>query len=145
MEENILILPIDPETFAIQTYSQEDVDIIPSSEFDTAFSGSSNDYIEYYVYDENQNLIYPPTTEELLTYTVQDSNVLLYPSQDLQRQQFDEGNYYINYYFYRKHLSSSIQENYYISEISADRTEIRLDSSVISNDSIISSSNDFIE
>jgi len=145
MEENILILPIDPETFAIQTYSQEDVDIIPSSEFDTAFSGSSNDYIEYYVYDENQNLIYPPTTEELLTYTVQDSNVLLYPSQDLQRQQFDEGNYYINYYFYRKHLSSSIQENYYISEISADRTEIRLDSSVISNNSIISSSNNFIE
>jgi hypothetical protein len=143
MEDNILILPIDPETFVTQTYSQEDIDIIPSSEFDTAFS-SSTDYIEYYVYDENQNLIYPSTTEELLTYSIKDGNVDLDPIQDLQRQQFDEGNYYINYYFYRKHLGSSLNEKYYISEISGDRTEIRLDSSVIDNDTIVTSSNEFI-
>ncbi len=143
MEDNILILPIDPETFVAQTYSQEDIDIIPSSEFDTAFS-SSTDYIEYYVYDENQNLIYPSTTEELLTYSIKDGNVDLDPIQDLQRQQFDEGNYYINYYFYRKHLGSSVNEKYYISEISGDRTEIRLDSSVIDNDTIVTSSNEFI-
>ena len=143
MEDNILILPINPETFAVQTYSQEDVNIIPSSEVDTAFS-QSTDYIEYYVYDDNQNLIFPNNTEELFTYTIKDGHVNLDPIQDLQSLGYDEGNYFINYYFYKKHLSSSIQENYYISEISADRTEIRLDSSVISNDSIISSSNDFI-
>ena len=144
MEDNILLLPIDPKTFAIETYSQEDIDIIPSSEFDTAFS-SSTDYIESYVYDENKNLIFPPTTQELLTYNIKDGNVNLNPIQDLQRQQFDEGNYFINYYFYRKHLGSSIQEKYYISEISADRTEIRLDSSLIENDTIVTSSNEFIE
>jgi len=60
MEDNILILPTNPETFAVQSYSQEDVNIIPSFEFDTAFS-QSTDYIEYYVYDENQNLIFPYT------------------------------------------------------------------------------------
>ena len=144
MEDNILLLPIDPETFVIETYSQEDIDIIPSSEFDTAFS-SSTDYIESYVYDENKNLIFPPTTQELLTYNIKDGNVNLNPIQDLQTQQFDEGNYFINYYFYRKHLGSSIQEKYYISEISADRTEIRLDSSLIENDTIVTSSNNFIE
>ena len=143
MENNILILPIDPETFAVQTYSQQDVDIIPASEVDTAFS-QSIDYIEYYVYDENQNIVFPNNTEELLTYTIKDGHVNLKPIQDLQRLGFNEGNYYANYYFYRKHLGSSIQENYYISEISADRTEIRLDSSVITNDTIISSSNNFI-
>ena len=143
MEDNILILPIDPETFTVETYSQEDIDIIPSSEFDTVFS-QSTDYIEYYVYDENQNLIFPPTTQELITYNVKDGNVNLDPIVDLQRQGFDEGNYYINYYFYRKHLGSSVQDKYYISEISADRTEIRLASSLIDNDTIISSSNDFI-
>ena len=74
MEDNILLLPIDPETFIIETYSQEDIDIIPSSEFDTAFS-SSTDYIESYVYDENKNLIFPPTTQELLTYNIKDGNV----------------------------------------------------------------------
>ena len=144
MKDNILILPTTPETFAIQTYSQEDVNIISTSEIDTEFS-SSSDYIEYYVYDENQNKIYPNNTEELLTYTIKDGHVDVNPKQDLQRQQFDEGNYFINYYFYRKHLGSSISENYYISEISGDRTEIRLSSSTIANDTIISSSNDFIE
>ncbi len=127
MEENILILPINPETFAVQTYSQEDVNIIPSSEVDTAFS-QSTDYIEYYVYDDNKNLIFPNNTEELFTYTIKDGHVNLDPIQDLKSLGYDEGNYFINYYFYKKHLSSSIQENYYISEISADRTEIRLDS-----------------
>jgi hypothetical protein len=144
MKDNILILPIDPETFAVQTYSQKDIDIISTSEVDTAFS-QSTDYIEYYVYDENQNLIYPNNTEELLTYTIKEGHVNLDPIQDLQRLGFDEGNYFSNYYFYRKHLGSSIQENYYISEISANRTEIRLSSSTIANDTIISSSNDFIE
>lgn len=144
MEDNILILPTNPETFAVQSYSQEDVNIIPSFEFDTAFS-QSTDYIEYYVYDENQNLIFPPVTQELITYSVKEGNVTLDPIQDLQRQQFDEGNYYINYHFYRKHLGSSVQEKYYISEISSDRTEIRLASSLIDNDTIISSSNEFIE
>ena len=143
MEDNILLLPIDPDTFQVETYSQEDVSIIPTSEFDTAFT-TSTDYIEYYVYDENQNRIYPPTTEELLTYTVKDNNVILDPVQDLQRLEFNEGNYYISYYFYRNHLSSSLNEKYFISELSADRTEVRLASSLISNDSIITSSNDFI-
>ena len=144
MNNSILLLPVDPQTFQVESYSQEDIDIIPSSEFDTAFS-SSTDYIESYVYDENKNLIFPPTTQELLTYNIKDGNVNLNPIQDLQNQQFDEGNYFINYYFYRKHLGSSIQEKYYISEISADRTEIRLDSSLIENDTIVTSSNNFIE
>ena len=116
MNNSILLLPVDPQTFQVESYSQQDIDIIPSSEFDTAFS-SSTDYIESYVYDENKNLIFPPTTQELLTYNIKDGNVNLNPIQDLQNQQFDEGNYFINYYFYRKHLGSSIQEKYYISEI----------------------------
>ena len=123
---------------------QADVDIISSVELDTSFS-SSSDYIEYCVYDENQNKIYPPTSRELLTYTIKDDHINLDPIQDLQSFGYDEGNYYINYYFYKKLLGSSIQSNYYISEISGDRTELRLASSVIENDVIISSSNDFIE
>ena len=144
MADNILILPVNPETFQLESYSQADVDIISSVELDTSFS-SSSDYIEYCVYDENQNKIYPPTSRELLTYTIKDDHINLDPIQDLQSFGYDEGNYYINYYFYKKLLGSSIQSNYYISEISGDRTEVRLASSVIENDVIISSSNNFIE
>mgnify|MGYP006872221083 CR=1 FL=1 len=85
--------------------------------------------------DENQNLIYPQTTEELLTYNIKEGHVLLDPKQDLQRLNFDEGNYYINYNFYKTHLSSSLNSKYYIEEISSDRKEIRLNSTTIDNKS----------
>jgi hypothetical protein len=144
MEEQILITPVDPITFELQDYTVQDTDIIAQFEVDTAFS-QSTDYIEYFIFDENQNLIYPNTTQELLTYTVKNGDVLLSPDQDLLRLGFDEGVYYISYNFYRKRLASSISSLYYISDISSDRTEIRLDSTTISNEDIISSTNEFIQ
>ena len=53
--------------------------------------------------------------------------------------------YNISYSFYRKRASSSITEKYFISSISSDRTEIRLDSNTIENANIISSVNDFVQ
>ena len=47
MEEKIIILPVLPDTFEYQEYSQTDNQLISSSILDTAFSGST-DYIEYY-------------------------------------------------------------------------------------------------
>jgi hypothetical protein len=100
MEEQILITPVDPITFELQDYSAQDTNIIAQFEVDTVFS-QSIDYIEYFIFDETQNLIYPSTTQELLTYTVKNGDVLLSPDQDLSRLGFDEGIYYISYNFYR--------------------------------------------
>ena len=144
MEDKVLVLPVDSQTFEIENYSIEDVSLISSQELDTNFS-QSTDYIEYYMFDENQNLIFPSKTEELLTYTVRDGHVLLDPKQDLEREDFNEGTYYINYNFYRKRLNSSISTKYYIQEISSDRTEIRLNSNTISNDDVQSSTQEFIQ
>jgi hypothetical protein len=144
MEEQILITPVDPITFELQDYSVQDTNIIAQFEVDTVFS-QSTDYIEYFIFDENQNLIFPSTTQELLTYTVKNGDVLLSPDQDLSRLGFDEGVYFISYNFYRKRLASSISSLYYISDISSDRTEIRLDSTTISNEDIVSSTNEFIQ
>jgi hypothetical protein len=144
MEEQILITPVDPITFELQGYSSQDTNLISQFEVDINFSQSA-DYIEYFVFDENQNSIYPSTTEELLTYTIKNGEVLLSPDQDLSRLGFDEGIYYISYNFYKKRLASSISNLYYISDISSDRTEIRLDSTTISNEDIISSTNEFIQ
>jgi hypothetical protein len=144
MEEQILITPVDPITFELQDYSVQDSEIIANFEIDTIFS-QSTDYIEYFVFDENQNLVYPPTTQELLTYSVKNGDVLFSPDQDLSGLGFDEGIYYISYYFYRKRLASSISSNYFISNISSDRTEIILDSNTISPEDIISSTNEFIQ
>jgi hypothetical protein len=144
MEEDIQIIPVDSVTFELQSYSTEDTNVISTLEVDTEFSQSS-DYIEYYIYDENQNLIYPSTTEQLFTFTVKEGNVLLSPDQDLSRLGFDNGSYYITYDFYRKRLASSISENYFISEISSDRTEIKLISNTISGSDILTSTTDFIQ
>jgi len=144
MEEQILITPVDPITFELQDYSIQDSDIIANFEIDTIFS-QSTDYIEYFIFDENHNLIYPNTTQELLTYNIKNGDVLLSPNQDLSRLGFDQGIYFISYNFYRKKLSSSILSKYFISDISSDRTEVILDSNSISNEDITTSANEFIQ
>lgn len=144
----ILINEVNPDTFEFQQYSDKDNILISSSRLDTAFT-SSTDYIEYYVYDNSNNLVFP--TNESTTraysqknYSVLEGDVCIYPAQDLENLGFDEGSFYSTYNFYRKLLSSDVDNNYYISEISSDRTEIRLKSTVIESDLIISSSESYI-
>ena len=144
MNENVTIQQLDPNTFEYQTYSDSDSQLIVQSQLDTVFS-KDTDYIEYYIYDQNQNIIYPGSTIPLLDYDVRDGDILLNPQKDLENTGFDIGVYNILYTFYRKRLSSNVSEKYFITDISSDRTEIRLDSNVISNDLIISSSNEFIQ
>ena len=144
MDKKTTILPIDSTTFEVQKYKTSDLDLIIKSELDTSFS-SITDYIEYYVYDENQTLIYPlDSNSSLNNFNIKQGDVLLNPENDLETLGFDIGKYLITYNFYRKQLGSSPQENFYIKEISSDRTEIRLGSNVIENSLIISSTEQFI-
>ena len=76
---------------------------------------------------------------------VRQGDVILTPAENLENFNFELGTYNILYNFFRKRLSSNTSQKYFISDISSDRTEIRLDSNIISNDLIISSSNDFIQ
>ena len=132
MEDKVLILPVNSTTFQVENIQYQTQKLISQVEIDTEFSNST-DYIEYYVYDGNKNLLFPSNTQELLTYNVKDGHIFIDPKQDLDKLEFNEGDYFINYNFYRKHLNSDIQENYYIEEISSDRTEIRLNSNTIDN------------
>ena len=142
--ENIRINRLNPDTFEYQTYDITDENLIAQSNLDTAFTAST-DYIEYYVYDQSNSLIFPSSTIPLTNYDIRDGDVVLNPPQNLSSSGFDMGTYSIYYSFYRKRLSSNNIEKYFISEISSDRTEIRLDSNEIDNISIISSSNEFIQ
>ena len=146
MEERTQIFRVDPITFEYQTYSSEDNVLISSSRFDTVFS-SSTDYIEYCIYDENKSKLFPLgnlKAAESTTYSVIQGDVCLYPQQDLEKHQFNQGNYTVTYNFYRNKLSSSILANYYISDISSDRTELKIKSTTIPITEISSSANDFI-
>jgi hypothetical protein len=151
MEElnSITVNPVDPTTFEYQEYSEQDSNLISSSRLDTAFT-MSTDYIEYYVYDNSQQLIFPiqgssTRIYDQRNYRVLDGDTVLSPDGNLEDLGFDDGTFYSTYNFYRKHLESDQFVNYYISEISGDRTEVRLKSSTISSDLLISSSNAFIQ
>ena len=141
MENNIIINSVDPQTFEFQEYSTSDETLLAINELDTVFSGST-DYIEAYVYDENQNQI--SSQVPFTNYKVTEGDVVLTPSNDLERLGFDIGSYFITYNFYRPRLASTLNTQYYISEISSDRTEIRLDSTQIDNVLLVSSSLEFI-
>ena len=142
MEDEIKIIPINPDTFETQEYNSSDRELLTVSTLDTNFSESS-DYIELTVYDENQNLI--EEINVLNTYTVKKGDVLLNPEQDLISLGLDIDSYFSNYTFYRRRLSSSPTEKYYISNISSNRTEIELDSNQIIEDDILFSTNEFIQ
>jgi len=138
------IIPLDPVTFEYQDYSQEDSNLIAQLPLDTDFSGST-DYIEYYVYDQNSNLLFPEvSTVPLNQYTIKEGDVLLDPSQNLRSLGYIEGDYIITYDFYRNRCASNLNINYFIEVISSDRTEIQLSSNTINPDDVINFTNEFI-
>ena len=114
MAQEITINQLNPNTFEYQTYSDKDTELIVQSQLDTVFNVNT-DYIEYYVYDQNNTLIYPGSTIPLLNYDAREGDVLLNPENDLIGLGYDLGVYNILYNFYRKRLSSDISQKYFIS------------------------------
>ena len=78
------------------------------------------------------------------SYSVIEGDTCLYPAEDIREIGYDVGKYFSTYNFYRKLLASDININYYISEISGDRTELRLKSNVISDEEMITVGNAFV-
>jgi hypothetical protein len=146
------ITQIDPNALFSDGFELADQNIIPSQELVGSFLPEQNK-IEFYTYDANLNLLSSDydftdwsitqntSTNPVLTST---NNITLNPSNDLYNLGFDTGNLYAIYNFINLELSSSINNPYYLAEISSDRTEIRLKSNFISNEIISSSFNDFI-
>ena len=84
MEEEleIIINPVDAVSFEKQNYSPADENLLASSNLDTSFSEDS-DYIEFYIYDNNGDFIYPKNTIQLRDYVIRKGNILLDPSSNL--------------------------------------------------------------
>ncbi len=142
MEAQVIF--VNPNTFEYQEYQSSDIGLIALSDLDTAFTASS-DYIEYHVYDANKNLIYPTVPpSNFINYNVKEGDILFDPVASLQEIDLDQGVYFSQYSFYRERCGSNFQNKFFISEISSDRTELRLDSSEFEISSISGSVNDFI-
>jgi hypothetical protein len=140
----VTISNIDPIFLENQTYSFQDLGLIPVEVTNSIFDPTKN-YIEYTIIANNGT--FEITNQNFTNYKIINDpspsntsivySVDLNPEQDLRDQGFVEGEYNTIYRFLRNELSSSAETRpYYIKEISSDRTEIRLVSNTITNSDI---------
>ena len=135
MIQEVTISSINPSTFEFQEYSSNDTSLISSNQLEVNFNPET-DYLEYYVYNLNQNIVFS-NIFGYPNFTLLDNKIALDPESDLKSTGNIEGQYNTLYNFLRRKLSSSAFQRYFIQEISSDRTEIRLDSTTISNADIV--------
>jgi hypothetical protein len=144
------IIQLDPQDLTTQIYESQDLNLIPSFEIDTLFTEKS--YIEFFIYDLSNSLLY--TEQNFTQYSILNdgqssltndfSQININPLNDLENLGFSQGEYITYYNFLNKEIGSEI-EPLYISEISFDRTELRLDSIGLSPEDIIELTNNFIQ
>ena len=139
MSQIVNIQNIDPQTFELQTYSVSDTALISNFDVTNTFNYSSS-YIEYFVYDLNNNILDSIVDNSFRGFSLLDNQVVLDPQADLEAQGYLEGQYNTVYNFLNPLLSSNVNSRYYIDQISSDRTEIRLNTTQIPNIDVVTSS-----
>ena len=135
---NVNYLGSNPE---FQEYSDKDSSLINYNVISRNF-GNGNDYIEYFIYDLNNNLL--ATNYNVLTYTIKNADVvldegstlLLNPDLDVVNEGFDRGAVNITYNFFRRLFNSNDSSRFWIGDISNDRTELRVYRQDLSNDQL---------
>ena len=129
---------IDPTNLTLQLYQSQDENLISQFGIDTVLTSSS--YVEFFIYDNNQSLLY--STTNYISYKVENdgqsagnnnqiSQFQISPLNDVENEGFNQGEYIAYYNFLTKRIGDP-NTNLFISEISSDRTEIRLDSNILS-------------
>ena len=142
MAEIVNIQQLDPITFELQEYSSSDIELISVTDVYDTFD-PNNDYLEYFIYDLNNTILYS-NVAGYPNYKLIDNNIVIDPENDLKLQGYLEGNYNTLYNFFKRRLSSNSSNTYYINEISSDRTEIRLNTTSIPTVDVIASVNEFV-
>jgi len=132
-----------------QDYSSKDQVLVEFNYINTTF-GDSVDRVELFIYDTNENLIdieydfkgYTPY-ESINSETYKYNKIIIDPTIDSKSRGFSRGSFNVQYNFQKNLFNSSDQLRYWIKEISPSRTEIKLSSQVISDNSIISGQNQY--
>jgi hypothetical protein len=128
-----------------QEYSTQDLTLIQQYQISSAFDPAT-DYIESYVNDLNDTLLC--VNDNVISYKLDPKYVdsdgttsralLLEPALDVNlcNTNIDRGQVIITYNFYRKLLTSSPSNTFWIKEISSDRTELKVANQNLSSDQL---------
>ena len=143
LELTASIEQISPQSLFSDGFELQDQNIIPNQELQGTFTSGEN-IVELFIYDSQLNLI--TEVSNFTGYTIQensnttglaDTNTLeINPETDALNLGFDVGQIYNIYNFINYELNTSPTDTYYISEISSDRTELRLKSNFITNQDV---------
>jgi len=145
------IVQINSQDFTSQNYKTQDVNLIASFPVGTFLSSSS--CIEYFIYDNNKNVL--NSNYNFTQYTVLAdgqsaglentiSTIQVDPEAVLITEGYSQGIYNTYFNFFNKQVGSNLQQ-LYITEISSDRTEIRLDSTSLTDADIVEQVNNLIQ
>jgi hypothetical protein len=141
MDKIVNIQTLDPNTLDYQIYSPEDQNLVSNFNTEIFFDPSLNT-IEYIVYDLNKSILsYNPFYPK---FSLINDRISIDPQNNLEEEGFTEGQYITKYNFISNLLDSSFVSKFYIQEISSDRTEIRLNTTQISNDALVFEANKLI-
>lgn len=143
MADNIKIIGQITDTSIVTRYSVQDEQLLlPILQKDTF--GQLNDYIEYFVFDLGGNVLnsdynyksykLPPNTgysQSLLP------NIEIDPIQDIENLGYQSGDVTSRYNFFRKVSGQPFDNQLFIQQISTDRTEIRVNSTILSDEQLL--------
>jgi hypothetical protein len=135
MDKIVNIQNVDPNTFQLQNYTAADDSLISYYTEEVTFD-PTQDYLEYFILDLNKNVLFS-NVAGYPNYRIHNTEILIDPQSDLELHGYEDGQYYTVYNFLRRKLSSSPNSTLYIQSISTDRTEVRLNTTSISNLNLI--------
>jgi hypothetical protein len=143
MADNIKIIGDINNIQRINRLKPEDLNLLQSEVKNQTF-GFENDYIEYFIYDTSGNLInnnynykdFKLPFNSYLTPGAKLPEIEIDPVQDLKNFGYISGEFITQYNFQTKKISSPEAE-LFISQISEDRTEIRINSTIISSTELL--------
>jgi hypothetical protein len=151
MADNIQIVGSILNIQEISRYDGDDIKLLSSQKIKEDF-GQPNDYIEYFVYDAGGNLLntnysYKSFKSPSTSYVDPANGYLpiieIDPVKDLQNLGYTSGEFKVYYNFLDNKISNP-DAGLFLKEISADRTELRIGSTVLNNQEIEEATNALI-
>jgi hypothetical protein len=150
MANNIQIVGSILNTEQVSRYTEADINLLTSQLIQESF-GQPNDYIEYFIYDAGGNLLninytyknFKLPSDSFVTPAGSLPIIEIDPVKDLQTLGYTSGEFKVQYNFLNNKISNPSAE-LFLKEISADRTEIRVGSTILTNEQIESGSLELI-
>ena len=151
MADNVKIVGQVLNTDIVTRYTLQDEQLLFPILQQKTF-GQQNDYIEYFVFDLGGNVVnsnYNYTAYKLPYNSAYSQSLLpnleIDPIQDIEDLGYQSGEVTSRYNFFRKISGGPFDNQLFIQQISSDRTEIRVGSTILSGEQLLAISNGFAQ